>query len=87
MEFFVRHWYAFVGIPLFVLWLLLFLNRDRIESTWMRSILGLSLEDPVLKAAMQGRKDFSSREWVGWAVVVLVAALAIVAEKFLFRNL
>lgn len=87
MEFFVRHWYAIVGITLGALWIVLFIARDRIKSVWIKSVLGLSLEDPVLKAAMQGRKDFSTREWVGWAVVVLVAVMAIVADKFLFRNL
>ncbi len=87
MEFFVRYWYAFFGIVLFALWWLLFLNRDRIESAWIKSMLGLSLEDPVLKAAMQGRKDFSTREWVGWALVVVVAVIAFAAERFLLRNL
>ena len=87
MEFFVRHWYAIVGITLGALWIVLFINRDRIESAWIKSMLGLSLEDPVLKAAMQGRKDFSAREWVGWALVVVVAVAAIALDKLLIRNL
>jgi len=84
MDFFVRHWYVLVGSALGIWWVALFLNRHRIESPWVRAFLGLSLESPLFKAAMQGRKDFTRREVWGWAVVVLIAAIAIFVEKFWF---
>jgi hypothetical protein len=87
MEFLVRYWYVIVGILGAVIWLLLFLNRHRIESPWVRAVLGLSLEDPLLRAAMQGRKDFTKREVWGWVAVVMIAAVAIYAEKTWLRNL
>ena len=72
MEFLVRYWYIIVGVAGGVAWMVLFLNRHRIESPWIRAFLGLSLEDPILKAAMQGRKDFTNREIWGWAIVILL---------------
>jgi hypothetical protein len=50
MEFFVHYWFILVGATLGIGWVILFLNRHRIESPWLRYMLGLSLEDPLLKA-------------------------------------
>lgn len=87
MEFLVRYWYVIFGVAGVVVWLLLFLNRDRIKSPWLRAAFGLSLEDPLLKAAMQGRKDFTKRELWGWGVVVVIGIVAIYAEKTWLRHL
>ena len=81
MEFVARHWYIVVGIAGIAAWMVLFLNRHRIESLWIRAFLGLSLEDPVLKAAMQGRKDFTNREFFGWAIVILLIVFLPVVYK------
>ena len=87
MELLVRYWYVIVGVAGGAAWLALFLNRHRIESPWIRAFLGLSLEDPILKAAMQGRNDFTRREIWGWFAVVLIAIVAIYAERTWLRNL
>lgn len=81
MGFLVRYWYVIVGVAGGVAWIVLFLNRHRIESPWIRSFLGLSLEDPILKAAVQGRKDFTNREFWGWAIVIFLMVFLPLTHK------
>ncbi|MEO8385830.1 MAG: hypothetical protein ABI583_11355 [Betaproteobacteria bacterium] len=87
MDTLIRYWYVIFGVLGMVGWIFLFLNRDRIESPWVRSLLGLSLEDPLLKATMQGRKDFTRREVWGWVAVLVIAAFAIYSGQTWLRNL
>ena len=70
VDFLVRYGYLVLGFALLGVWAILFLNRQRIGSPWLRSLLGLSMDDPLLKAAMQGRKDFTAREKWGWTFVI-----------------
>ena len=87
MDFLIHYWFLILGIFGMVAWTLLFINRDRIESPWVKALLGLSLEDPLFKSAMQGRKDFTRREVWGCVAVLLIAAFAIYSGKTWLRNL
>ena len=84
MESLVRYWYVIVGLAVGAAWIVLFLNRGRIESPWIRAFLGLSLEDPILKAAMEGRKDFTNRELWGWGIVILLMIFLPLTSKLWF---
>ena len=84
MESLFRYWYVIVGLAVGAAWIVLFLNRGRIESPWIRAFLGLSLEGPILKAAMEGRKDFTNRELWGWGIVILLMIFLPLTSKLWF---
>jgi hypothetical protein len=79
MELVERYWYMVVALLVGVAWLwLFFVWRRRSDSS--KGIAGFLLFGPflpVFDTYLRKRGGLTRREWIGWAIVVLVGVAAV----------
>jgi hypothetical protein len=80
MELVERYWYMAVAIVIGAAWLWLFFvwRRHSNESKGIAGILLFGPSLPAFDAYLRRRGGLTRREWIGWAIVVLVGVAAVV---------
>ena len=80
-EFFSQYWYALVAIVVGVWAILILLMLARPGGTERHRLMGLMMLGPFwpfVGGYLSRRGGLSRREWIGWAVVIVVMVLAAV---------